>query len=526
MIPIFPTSYPRQAGTPAGSARTRRSRYGCRNCKLRKIKCDEAKPQCKKCISFGVICNYMSTNLPNLEPVTQSTRHSGDWTGTHTAISVRGPGPGQRLGPRRIPSHCLRPAISSAVWASNVSDVSGSYRFNLDARTQKLITRYFGENMVGSYEPDMASMCRALMKLSFSYPFLMHACIAGALCYDRYMEAISTPQYWSNGNGTPRRSLQECYHLCQATALLKEHFQELLSDSEGLAPAIWGNHDTRDPIWGTTSLLAMVTFSFSNSPRDASKPEESWPLVVALPSDPSSSLGSSSGTKPTSYQPQKAPHTSTITVKSPTQPVSPEPHTNTSTDTPQANDNNERPPSCSSEEEANWARVTNSKMALWDFVNPLRPESIFSVLKRMFVELAMPLPLSGIVGIPPDLAKLCGLSPLSTADSSPYFDAAHAVAHLWGGDAPMVANTEATNGDDQDSRAGATQIFFRVVSGRFEELLKARDPVALLLLYLWYVKARRGIWWIELRARVEVPAIHEYLTRYHGSNAELMAFLR
>ena len=35
-----------------------KSRLGCRNCKLRRVKCDESKPQCNRCTSFGVACNY------------------------------------------------------------------------------------------------------------------------------------------------------------------------------------------------------------------------------------------------------------------------------------------------------------------------------------------------------------------------------------------------------------------------------------------------------------------------------------
>ena len=35
-----------------------KSRLGCRNCKLRRVKCDETKPQCNRCTSFGVACNY------------------------------------------------------------------------------------------------------------------------------------------------------------------------------------------------------------------------------------------------------------------------------------------------------------------------------------------------------------------------------------------------------------------------------------------------------------------------------------
>ncbi|KAK4212076.1 hypothetical protein QBC37DRAFT_318926 [Rhypophila decipiens] len=437
MVPTFPTSY---SYVVVGEAekprtRTRRSRHGCRNCKLRK--CDEAKPQCRKCTSFGVICNYMS-NLSDLEP----------------AVPMVMAVPGQRIGRRIMPFP--QPAVSTAVWTS---DVSGTYRFHLDARLQTLISRCFGENMISAYEPKMAGVNQKLVELAFSYPFLMHAIIAGALTYDRYMDMISTPQHRSSDGNIPRRTLQECYHLSQSTILLNKHLQDLLSDrpsSESTIPDRDINR-TRDPMLGAGSLLSILTFSASSSSRDASSPQGSWPLAVASPSV------------------------------------------------------------------FNWSRMSNSKMFLWNFVDPLRKDSIFSVLAPTYADMCYPLPESGTDGIPPELACLCKLTPTSNTDTSPYFLAAHAVGHIWG-DGPILGADKGDR-DGEKVKVGSTQVFTRVVSGPFEELLKARDPVALLLLYLWYCKARRGIWWIELRARVEVPAIHEYLRRYHGANAEVMRFL-
>ncbi|KAK1139404.1 hypothetical protein N8T08_000767 [Aspergillus melleus] len=43
----------------------RKPRHGCRNCKLRQVKCDEAKPRCAECRLCGVVCDYAgpSTDL-------------------------------------------------------------------------------------------------------------------------------------------------------------------------------------------------------------------------------------------------------------------------------------------------------------------------------------------------------------------------------------------------------------------------------------------------------------------------------
>ncbi|KUI55958.1 Sterol uptake control protein 2 [Cytospora mali] len=38
-----------------------KSRAGCGNCKIRRVKCDEAKPRCNQCTNFGVVCNYGPT---------------------------------------------------------------------------------------------------------------------------------------------------------------------------------------------------------------------------------------------------------------------------------------------------------------------------------------------------------------------------------------------------------------------------------------------------------------------------------
>ncbi len=40
----------------------RKSRAGCGDCKLRKVKCDEGKPVCKRCKASGYLCNYGGNN--------------------------------------------------------------------------------------------------------------------------------------------------------------------------------------------------------------------------------------------------------------------------------------------------------------------------------------------------------------------------------------------------------------------------------------------------------------------------------
>jgi hypothetical protein len=40
----------------------RKSRMGCQNCKLRSVKCDEAKPGCERCATSGFTCSYTASS--------------------------------------------------------------------------------------------------------------------------------------------------------------------------------------------------------------------------------------------------------------------------------------------------------------------------------------------------------------------------------------------------------------------------------------------------------------------------------
>ncbi|KAH7377824.1 hypothetical protein BKA66DRAFT_421569 [Pyrenochaeta sp. MPI-SDFR-AT-0127] len=62
----------------------RKSRAGCKNCKTRRIKCDETKPHCANCKRRQVRCDYYST------PTTTSTSISGNHDdGLHEAGALR-----------------------------------------------------------------------------------------------------------------------------------------------------------------------------------------------------------------------------------------------------------------------------------------------------------------------------------------------------------------------------------------------------------------------------------------------------
>lgn len=159
-----------------------------------------------------------------------------------------------------------------------------------------------------------------------------------------------------------------------------------------------------------------------------------------------------------------------------------------------------------------WLRMGQGKMSLWNVANPLRPDSLFSVMAPTYAHLHAPLPDRATDDIPKVLAAVCGLDDLSTVGSNPYLDAAHAVSQIQ--DLPYDQVT-----------IGHTERFTRSIQGPFELLLRGKDPVALLLLYLWYRQAGRCMWWIGLRARVECPSICTYLRLYHIEHSAVQALL-
>ncbi|KAI8948822.1 hypothetical protein F4801DRAFT_603899 [Xylaria longipes] len=208
----------------------RRSRVGCRNCKLRKLKCDEGKPQCNRCRSFGLVCNFLP-DVPDLQPLADDSIRSS---------VVRGGADPQ-------------PPLAGTVWTSNKST-----SYQLDAKCQDFVTRYLGRSLITPDDPNMVEVNRKLLRLTFTHPFLMHASLAVALAYDRY-------QNTSLGS---RRTLEECYHWYQSTVLFNRRLREPIETKD------------KDPIWGTAAALAVLSFSAP----DACTAEESWPLK---PSDPS-----------------------------------------------------------------------------------------------------------------------------------------------------------------------------------------------------------------------------------------------
>ncbi|CAG8900521.1 unnamed protein product [Penicillium egyptiacum] len=210
-----------------------RSRFGCRNCKLRKLKvgprlpilrfladgaslaypCDENKPQCKRCGSFGVLCNFMS-NIPDLQPVAADTGRP---------LVVRGKAQ-------------LQPPLTNAVldiWLIDILSIKRKVsRFYNPVSWTNLHREFSHINpvLLDIMESRLSIMGLSTANIWFTVPFLNARL---SLTYDRHL----------NGSLGCRRTVEECYHWSQSTVLLDKRLREPIEDKDkdqsGVLRLLW-----------------------------------------------------------------------------------------------------------------------------------------------------------------------------------------------------------------------------------------------------------------------------------------------
>lgn len=162
-----------------------------------------------------------------------------------------------------------------------------------------------------------------------------------------------------------------------------------------------------------------------------------------------------------------------------------------------------------------WIRMSESKMAIWNITNPLRPDSVFHTLADEYKTgyLVSAVPRSGIEGIPSVFIQLYGLDNSSSTDNSPYHAAVHAFA-------PLLSI------ECDQSTIARFLSFICHMHLDFKRLLEQKDPRALLLLSYWYAKVCHSVWWIERRATLECQATCIYLERHHAGETAIQELLQ
>ncbi|ATZ51082.1 hypothetical protein BCIN_06g05210 [Botrytis cinerea B05.10] len=243
-----------QADAKEDSQRKRRvhkkSRKGCRNCKLRRVKCDETRPHCLKCKDYGYACNYDS-KIPDLELIYSETP-----TTVESQIEL-----GQSswsINPTSSPQIASIPTTLEPLCVVG-DDISS---FELDRQSLRQLDRFQYATVLTLGIPTTTGVFREFgIFMACNHPFLMHTLQTLTACHDRYL----TPHQATSS----RRTLTEAYHLSRAASLFNQKL---------CAPIA---NDDKDALWATAALFGIL----SMSSIEASSPSEAWPLAAPADTD-------------------------------------------------------------------------------------------------------------------------------------------------------------------------------------------------------------------------------------------------
>ncbi|KAK3348992.1 hypothetical protein B0T25DRAFT_569650 [Lasiosphaeria hispida] len=236
-----PSITPRQQRPPSGQ-RTRsrklhrKSRQGCANCKLRRVKCDEARPQCCKCVSYGIGCSYEPGASDMQLAVSGAFRVDLDLS-------------------RPVPK-CISQTPSRLPLASRDGQ---TYELTLSDR--ELLINFTNSNIlpVGSGANCFDFQSKTI-KLAQVNPYLLHIVLTLSHLYHVHV----------NGNQMDQKITSAlAFHWYQGTALFNAKLSQPIKDED------------KDPLWAAAALLGSSAFADIR----ATSASEAWPLARSSPLD-------------------------------------------------------------------------------------------------------------------------------------------------------------------------------------------------------------------------------------------------
>ncbi|CAD6445951.1 97145071-95b0-4e2d-b7f8-a6ec2358420b [Sclerotinia trifoliorum] len=222
----------------------KKSRKGCRNCKLRKIKCDEARPNCLKCSGYGYACNY-DPRMPDLELAC---------SGTSSTIKLP-TNPGESPWPITRTTNSGKPNIPTTLEPPcTIGD--GISFFELDRQSLCRLDHFRRRTVSSLLTPAAAGVFQEFaIPMACNYPFLMHTLQTLTACHDRYLTLQK--------GGSSQRTPAEIYHLARAASLFNQKLCRPIA------------YKDKDVLWATAALLGIVAMSSI----EASSPYDAWPLT-------------------------------------------------------------------------------------------------------------------------------------------------------------------------------------------------------------------------------------------------------
>ncbi|KAH8659771.1 hypothetical protein BX600DRAFT_499107 [Xylariales sp. PMI_506] len=202
-----------------------KSREGCSTCKRRRVKCDEGRPECTRCVNSSHTCHYSSQGSELLLARNRELK---------SVVPIAAPHSPQGII-IRIP--LVQPVADQTIcWFSTDSG-------------RELWTLWVAESC-HLYD-------EGLRRLSETSPFLLHLCLALTLMHDLDLRSPCLV--------TSMHRSRVAFHWYHGTAL----FHQLLSQDVNALSL-----NEVDALRAAATLLASAAFAY----LDAADPREAWPL--------------------------------------------------------------------------------------------------------------------------------------------------------------------------------------------------------------------------------------------------------
>ncbi|KAJ4347208.1 uncharacterized protein N0V89_011147 [Didymosphaeria variabile] len=283
----MPSVVPRVPSPPERKRKAHvKSRKGCCNCKLRRVKCDEGKPKCKKCVLYGVSCDYDGSKASldlSAEGAFQIDLARGEATVdfavapeqacaktttlmNYSAALQKPPVSLNNVATAMV-HHSLHDTAPSRADGFVMAGLPHMHRYSawtFKESDMEIISRFQTRTVSTIGSKQATSTYRdCIAHLAFTHPFLMHMVLSLTLLHDAHLTTTHT----SNLSLSFQKA--SLTHWNTATKL----FNALLS--RPIAPS------HRDAIWATGALLGTASMAYIES----SDPEHAWPLKPPDPND-------------------------------------------------------------------------------------------------------------------------------------------------------------------------------------------------------------------------------------------------
>ncbi|KAK3670097.1 hypothetical protein LTR78_010037 [Recurvomyces mirabilis] len=250
-----------------------KSRRGCGNCKLRRVKCDEGRPACEKCRSYGVSCSYeggdTSTELQHdgegafeVQPAETSQLPTSTADRMEDLVANIMPKPSRPLGtnaslnlPPTPPAEIILGMLDYPLKLHDTDEV-----YVCTARDLDRLRRFHERTVLTIGTAQTIHIYRdSITQLGMHHDYVTHIIFTIVLMHDRYL----SDDPWQGP------TTEETFHHYHGTAM----FNKMLS-----APLA---HSEKDAMWAAAALLGAITIAAV----DAKTAEGSWPLKAAAPQD-------------------------------------------------------------------------------------------------------------------------------------------------------------------------------------------------------------------------------------------------